>query len=65
MMRAYTVAEIDALRLALRERETIKIWTGADYIEGDWEKLVRETAEDQLRTHMLAGHTADDIKEPA
>lgn len=60
--RAYTVSEIDDLRSALLQRERARIWEEADIAHGDWEKDARDVAEDQLRTHMLAGHTASDIE---
>lgn len=56
--RKYTVAEIDALRAAVRSR-----FYGAmpDNYFCDI-KAEQAAIEDRLRTHMLAGHTADDFK---
>ena len=65
MSRAYTIEEIDDLREVLRDRivwgtccrEAIAGSSGS-YRRDEMER----TAEDQLRTAMLAGHTADDFR---
>lgn len=62
--RAYTVKEIDALRKACGERVlwgTTKPLAGCVssdcFAPGETETLTEEL----VRTHMLAGHTAEDI----
>lgn len=63
--RAYTVGEIDELRKALLERfaRSEPFRSDITYFgdEADLAGYTRRTIEDQLRTHMLAGHTAADI----
>ena len=62
--RAYTVSEIDALRSACRDRV---IWgtTNSDYMRGMSgsyrEADMVKSAEEMVRTYMLAGITADQI----
>lgn len=61
--RAYTVREIDALRQACEHKY---IWGTYGYVEGRYPRGYRESemrvaVEEMVRTHMLAGHTADDL----
>jgi hypothetical protein len=62
--RAYTVQEIDALRRACECKymwgsyaPTFSSGTSRCYREEEKAKVVEE----QVRTHMLAGHTAEDL----
>ena len=64
--RAYTVAELDALRRAVETKwlwgSYCPQWSGTtgmsrSYNEQDKAKSVEEL----VRTHMLAGHTAEDL----
>ncbi len=53
--RAYTVQEIDALRLAVEVRFRKRL-------SGLWtQQEIEKQTEDRVRTHMLAGHTAEDL----
>lgn len=64
MSRAYTVQELDDLRRAVENKE---LWGTSQphgparmsraYSPGELERIVEE----RVRTHMLAGHTADDF----
>jgi hypothetical protein len=62
--RAYTVAEIDALRQAVETK-----WLFGTYSQGSGMRMSRQymeqdkvkAVEEILRTHMLAGHTAEDL----
>lgn len=62
--RLYTVAELDALRSAVERK-----WLYGTYRirrMGGISRSYRETektscVEEMVRTHMLAGHTADDL----
>lgn len=64
--RSYTVQEIDALREAMKNRlffgnangETKKIHS----YESRWELDQQRYLESRLRTYMLAGITAEDLK---
>lgn len=63
-MRSYTVREIDALRAACENkwlfgsyRVPDGITIGRSYREGEKTAAVEE----MVRTHMLAGHTAEDL----
>jgi len=60
--RSYTVAEIDALRRAVETKWLFGSYTGHTgssrcYYENEKVRAVEEL----VRTHMLAGHTADDL----
>lgn len=62
--RSYTVAEIDALRQACDNRY---IWGNANgrvaQSTGSFHPAEKAAVvEEWVRTHMLAGHTADDLK---
>lgn len=64
--RAYTVTEIDALRQVLKNKMFGQRWVtcfSSDAQEQEDRRVAREAAmvEDVVRTHMLAGHTAEDI----
>lgn len=62
-MRAYTVPEIDDLRRVVENKWLFGSYGGSGgglsrpYQETDKVKAVEE----MVRTHMLAGHTADDL----
>lgn len=62
--RAYTVAEIDQLREVVENKwlwGTYRRISGAGYSRS-YSGNEKTTAVEQLvRTHMLAGHTADDL----
>lgn len=58
--RAYTVKEIDALRIACRKREGERIPTSLGFNPLKHIVPVAEI-EEIVRTHMLAGHTAEDL----
>lgn len=65
--RAYTVAEIDALRQAHRDKYLFGTFrpVGAG---GRTSRIYREQevavlVEQQVRTSMLAGHTAEDLRQ--
>lgn len=67
--RAYTVAEIDALRDACQNKWTWGVYSLSDLpMKGGmcgrgWRGSERDVAvEAMVRTHMLAGHTAADLK---
>lgn len=64
--RRYTVAEIDALRRAVANKYLWGFYSGPpeathyssrNFKEADMEKIVEE----RVRTHMLAGHTAEEL----
>lgn len=65
--RAYTVKELDALRSTVRDKYLWGSYHGCSnhssasrsYNEIDMNKMVEEL----VRTHMLAGHTAEDLLE--
>lgn len=65
MSRAYTVEELDDLRWAVRERLQ---WGNANGPNlGPGESMMsysysEKGLEEQVRTHMLAGHTGDDLR---
>lgn len=63
--RAYTVKEIDDLRMAVRRRyrmgNTIRFENGSS--RGERVKDDDLVIEEYVRTSMLAGHTADDLLE--
>lgn len=53
--RRYTLAEIDAMRKALRDRLFSKFWEHRSSASGDYETTLHADAERQLRTAMLGG----------
>ena len=53
MEKAYTVKELDVLRAAVWKR-----YRNQNQIPSE---LMSQIVEDQVRTHMLAGHSAQDI----
>ena len=61
--RAYTVREVDALRMAVENKwlygryNPYQSGFSRSYMEQDKSKAVEEL----VRTHMLAGHTAEDL----
>jgi len=63
MERAYTVKELDALRIACRNKWLFGFYNpsedcmGRSYQQQDLDRGVEE----RVRTHMLAGHTAEDL----
>jgi hypothetical protein len=63
-MRAYTVPEIDALRYACTLRwlygttNLPQVAFSRNYCDNEKYRGVEE----MVRTHMIAGHTADDLK---
>ncbi len=76
--RAYTVAEIDALRAAvwarlwdaslppaLRQADQEGVQFCTTFVMGESESKASRTRriEEHVRTHMLAGHTAADIRD--
>lgn len=65
--RKYSVAEIDALRSVCRSRCLFGTsYTGPGDACTSWSYDARELAarvEESVRTHMMAGHTAEDIYE--
>jgi hypothetical protein len=63
--RAYTVQEIDALRMCCRHKYLWGHYSGPrhDSLSRGYQESDMITAvEEMVRTHMLAGHTADDLK---
>jgi len=61
----YTVAEIDALRIAVRLRV---LWGSTVHQPNVFGRVYKEvelieTIESHVRTHMLAGHVANDLYE--
>lgn len=70
-MRAYTIKELDALRNAVRNKELWGSYGGPDPVPVGQvangcsrsfkpDELTR-VVEEQVRTYMLAGHTAQDL----
>lgn len=64
MVRKYSVQELDALRSVVESKWLFGMYDtsnfsgfGRSYGEGEKEKAVEE----MVRTHMLAGHTAEDL----
>ncbi len=62
--RSYTVAELDALRCAVERKFLYGRYAGPT--NGGWSRTYQEDekvacVEQQVRTHMLAGHTAEDL----
>lgn len=68
--RRYTVAEIDALRRACRDKVVWGRFSGPNLRPGQSAVSSRSfqsgeaerQAEDMVRTHMLSGHTADELR---
>lgn len=77
MERSYTIKELDALRAAVRERYRVgqefrnfgntSGWVQPAYVSGDPRAAADSAArtsqtEELVRTHMLAGHSAEDVR---
>jgi hypothetical protein len=58
--RAYTVKELDELRSAVRWRLLSRFPPGT--YSFDVPAYIDKRLEEVVRTHMLAGHAADDVK---
>jgi hypothetical protein len=66
MERSYTVKEIDDLRRCVEDRilfGTCVLPRGGASSGGYREQDLQVTVEQRVRTHMLAGHTAQDLIE--
>lgn len=64
MERIYTVAEIEALRQAIENKYLFGTYrgpTGNFQSQAYNETEKASVIEQRVRTHMLAGHTADDL----
>ena len=66
MERAYTVKELDALRAAIRNRQLWgsyrgPVMNGQQSYNIPSQSELTAVVESQVRTHMLAGHTAEDL----
>lgn len=64
--RKYSVGELDDLRNAIRSKYKIPVIircsvNGSMHIDYAKEMFVINQIEEYLRTHMLAGHTAEDL----
>lgn len=63
--RAYTVTELDELRRACRNRLTWGNSLGAQFLPGETFKMghgcSESSVEEFVRTHMMAGHVAEDL----
>lgn len=66
--RSYTVAEIDELRATVRSHVVFgrNPSFSANGGHGSWpaqsNQEISSVVEDRVRTHMLAGHTAEDLR---
>ena len=62
MDRAYTVSEIDALRRVVENKWLYGLYRPRTGTSRSYSSSEKELAvEQRVRTHMLAGHTADDL----
>lgn len=63
MERAYTVSEIDALRQAVENKWLYGSYSlsGGGSSRSYYEAEKTRCVEELVRTHMLAGHTAEDL----
>lgn len=63
--RAYTVSEINDLRQAVENKYLYGAYRGARFVGHNpqtyFEPRKTTIVEEQVRTHMLAGHTAEDL----
>jgi hypothetical protein len=65
MDRAYTVSEIDALRDAVENKWLWGSYSGpsrdADFSRAYKPEEKQKAVEEMVRTHMIAGHSAEDL----
>lgn len=64
MDRAYTVAEVAALRDVIENKFLYGAYRGGEGVSRSYGASEKEThVEERVRTHMLAGHTAKDLRD--